>query len=228
MTAVAAQRFGASDPMAQGLHFCDVEVALPALGDHSRRDRGIPKMEVFPMKQHVWISFAMLSALALAGCGRTTSALQADAGGGPPAGSDQSQVATVVENNPGFVDEDVWQSQLAQTYDNPGGFAAVRPLRFWREITSVERTVDTEFGAPDSSGRPTLALVTIHKHLQGTFNIRAGVADSPDTSVALIKKPLDDNWTRKLMLMRRSMPGDSGRWHLVGTSGVEVNTRGGE
>ena len=182
------------------------------------------------MKQHVWLSVVTLTALALAGCGKSTSSLRANVNnGGAPVGSDQAQVSTVVQNNPGYVDEDVWQSNQAQAYDHPGGLAAIRPLHFWRDITTVDRTVDTQFGAPDSSGRPTLALVTIHKHLQGKFNIVAGAIDPADTSRKLVQKPIDDDWTRKLVLMRMPMPGDSGRgrWRMVGTSGVTVQTRGG-
>jgi len=178
------------------------------------------------VKQHVWPSFVILAALALAGCGKSTNSLQANSGTGAPAGSDDAQVSNVVQNNPGYVDDDVWQSSQEQTYDNPGGFAAIRPLRFWRQITAVDRTVDKVFGMPDSNGRPTLAMVTVHKHITGTFDIVAGEADS---TRALVKKPLDDDWTRKLVLMRVPAPGDSGRgrWRLVGTSGVDVQTRAG-
>jgi hypothetical protein len=181
------------------------------------------------MRRRMWLSFATLAALALAGCGKSTNSLQANTSGGTAAGSDQAQVATVVQNNPGYVDEDVWQSPLAQAYDTAGGLAAVRPLRFWRDITTVDRTVDTQFGAPDSNGHPTLALVTVHKHIQGTFNLLAGAVDPADSSHTLVKKPIDDDWTRKLMLVRRVMPGDTthSRWHLVGTSAVDVHTRGG-
>ena len=181
------------------------------------------------MKQHVWSRIATLAVLALAGCGKTTSSLQAGAGSGVPAGSDQAQVSTVVQNNPSYVNEDVWQSSQAQALDGAGGFAAIRPLRFWRDITSVTRTSETQFGPPDSTGRPTMALVIVHQHLLGTFNILAGSPDPADTSRALIKKPLDDLWTRKLLLMRLADAADSGRarWHLVCTSGVDVHTRGG-
>ena len=183
------------------------------------------------MKHRVWLSIAALAVLA--GCGRSTSSLQANPNPGAPVGSDQAQVSGVLQNNPEYVDEDVWQSSQAQAYDNPGGFAAIRPLRFWREIASVDRTVDTQFGAPDSSGRPTMALVTIHRHVLGTFNVVAGAIDPTDTSRSLIRKRLDDDWTRKLVLMRMPAPrvtaGDTSRprWRVVGTSGVNVQTRGG-
>jgi len=181
------------------------------------------------MKQRMWLSLVALAALALAGCGKSTSSLQAGGDTLVPAGSDQAQVESVVQNNPSYVDEDVWQSQQTDAFDGTSsGLAAIRPLRFWRNITSVDRTMDTQFGAPDSMGRPTEALVTVHKVFLGTFNIVAGSPDPSDTSRSLIRKPLDDLWTRKLALRRFALPGERlSRWHLVGTSGVEVHTHGG-
>ncbi|HEY6194100.1 MAG TPA: hypothetical protein VI504_03585 [Candidatus Eisenbacteria bacterium] len=181
------------------------------------------------MNKRSGFGLGVLALLALAGCGKTTSSLQAGVDNGAPVGSDQAQVATVLQNNPDFVNEDVWQSQQAQALTATGSYAAIRPLRFWRDITSVDRTTDTEFGVPDSSGRPTRALVTVHQHFLGTFDIVAGSPDPADTSRSLVQKPLDDLWTRKLALARITAPGETGpgRWHLVGTSGVDVHTRGG-
>lgn len=183
------------------------------------------------MKQRVWLALATMVALALTGCSRSTSPLQATNGGGTAvAGNDAAQVAAVVQANPQFVDEDVWLSALPQSYGDATGLAAIRPLQFWRVITSVERTKDTEFGAPDSNGRPTMALVTLHRSLQGTFNILAGAVDPTDSTRSVVRKPLDDRWTRKLLLMRRHWPdgdGDHDGWRLVGTSGVEIHTQGG-
>jgi hypothetical protein len=175
------------------------------------------------------ITLAGLAALALAGCGKSTQSLQSVTAPGAPAGSDQAQVSAVVQGHPEYVNEDVWQTDQAMALDGTGGFAAIRPLHFWRTLTSIDRNVDTQFGAPDSNGRPTLALVTIHQTLKGSFNILAGSPDPTDTSRSVIHKPLDDDWTRKLVLMRmRTLDGDDGgRWHLVGTSGVEVHTNGG-
>jgi hypothetical protein len=186
-------------------------------------------MEVLPMKQRVWSSVVTLAVLALAGCGKSTSPLQSAVDNGAPAGSDQAQVSSVVQSSPQYVNEDVWQSSSVQTLDGAGGFAAIRPLRFWRDITSETRTTDTQFGAPDSNGRPTLALVTVHRHFLGTFDIVAGSTNPTDTTRTLVKKPLDDEWTRKLVLVRvpgPAIPGFDG-WRLAGTSGVDVHTRGG-
>jgi len=169
----------------------------------------------------------LFAALALAGCGRSTAPVQSAAGSSAPAGSDQQQVATVLANNPQYVNEDAWQSSNPQTFDG-AGYAAIRPLRFWRTITSATRTDDTQFGDPDSAGHPTLALVTVHRELMGQLNIVAGSVDPTDTTRHLVQKPLDDLWSRKLVLRRGLDPRDGRvRWHLVGTSGVEVHTQGG-
>ncbi len=178
------------------------------------------------MKQ-LWLSMMALAALALAGCGKSTDALQASAGGGAPPGSDAAQVAAVVDNNPEYINEDVFQSEQVGSFESGGGFAAVRPLRFWRQITNVERSRDVEFGSPDSAGRPTLALVTLHRHLTGTFHLLAGAVDTADTSRTRIDKPIDDQWTRRILLERVHLPNDSLRWRLVGTSGAEVQTQAG-
>jgi hypothetical protein len=197
-------------------------LALAAAAAHSF-------MEVLPMKQRVWSSVVTLAALALAGCGKSTSPLQSAVDSGAPAGSDQAQVSSVLQNSPEYVNENVWQSPNPQVLDGAGGFAAIRPLRFWRDITSETRTTDTQFGAPDSTGRPTLALVTVHRHFLGTFDLVAGSTNPADTSRTLVKKPLDDDWTRKLMLVRETGPASAflGGWRLAGTSGVDVHTRGG-
>ncbi len=181
------------------------------------------------MKPLRWISMLTFIALALAGCGKTSS-LQSPAAGGPAAGTDEAQVAAVIATNPEFVNESVWQDETPQTLEGPeGALAAIRPLRFWRHISSVESNIHTEFGSPDPNGRPTLALVTIRRQLHGTFNIVAGSVTPEDTTRTLVQKLLHDLWTRKLALVRSPVPNDTGltRWRLAGTSGVEVHTRDG-
>lgn len=180
-----------------------------------------------PMKKQLWLSLMTLAAFALAGCGKSTDAVQATSGGGAIAGSDAAQVSAVVDNNPQYADEDVFSTDQVGTFDGAAGFAAVRPLRFWRQITNVERSRDIEFGTPDADGRPTMALVTLHRHLTGTFHLLAGSTDPADTSRTRISKPLDDQWTRRMLLQRVKLPNDSLRWRLVGTSGAEVKTQGG-
>ena len=180
------------------------------------------------MKSHLWFPFLALAGFALAGCGHSTGSTQSSPTP-PPAGSDQAQVASVLAQNPDYVNEDLYQSQQSQAYDQAGGFAAIRPLNFWRVITDVQTSFDTQFGPPDSTGRPTTALVTIHRHLTGSFNIAAATVTPTDTTRSVVQKPLDDAWTRRIALVRvpdRLYPSIT-RWRLAGTSGVNVRTRGG-
>jgi hypothetical protein len=161
-----------------------------------------------------------LCALALGGCGKTSS-LQAPTGGGSNA-SDDAAVASAMQQNPDFVNEPWSQDETPTTYDEARGLAAIQPLRFWRRITLVESDIHIDYSHPDPSGRPTLAIATVKRHLQGTFNILAGTAE--DTAV--VHKPLDDEWTRKVALVRRPGPAgtEPGPWRLAGTSGVDVRT----
>lgn len=172
----------------------------------------------------MWI-MALLTAVALTGCGKATSPVAAtqDNGGGT-VGSDQAQVSAVLQNNPEYVDDSVWANDQMQSLDAANGFAAISPLRWRRVITHVERNVSTEFGAPDSAGHPTLALVTVNKHITGRLDIMAASGEPAETT--LVHKPVDDQSTRKLVLKRVAVR-DSIHWRLVGTSGVEVHTNGG-
>lgn len=170
---------------------------------------------------------AMCATVVLAGCGKSTDTVQSNGGGGATV-TDQAQVASVLSNNPEYVNEDVWESADDMPVDSPiGAFAAVRPLRFKRVIDDVQRNVTTEYSQPDSAGRPTLALVTVTRRLTGRFLLAYGAADSADTSRGSVAKPLDDLATRKLLLAR-VVRGDSAHWRLVGTSGVQVRTNGGQ
>ena len=180
------------------------------------------------MKHRPWFSILLLAAVSLAGCGRTSS-LQAPAGG-PPAGTDDAQIAAALEASPEYVNEEVWQDGTPMAFEDAIGFAAIRPLRFWREIRRVETSLDIRYLNPDPNGRPLLAIVTIHRNLRGSFNIVAGSVEAGDTTRALVRKPLDDLWTRRIALVRMPLREDTAltRWRLAGTSGVDVRTRGGD
>lgn len=173
--------------------------------------------------KHLWLSLMTVAAFALAGCGKSTDVTQANTGG-TVAGSDAAQVAAVIDNNPEYADEDVFSTNQIGSFEVGGGFSAVRPLRFFREITNVEKSRDVEFGAPDADGNPTTALVTLHRHLTGSFHLLAGSTDPSDTTRTRISKPLDDQWTRRMLLQRVKLPNDSLRWRLVGTSAAEART----
>lgn len=184
------------------------------------------------MKSHPWSRIAVLAvcAFALASCGKTSSLQSPAAGGGvTPTANDQAQIAQALQEASGFVQEDLTTSSLPFESDARGTFAVVRPWQFWRQITDVQTTMETEFSNPDSAGRPLAATVTIHRALTGTFNLVGRVFSDTDTTVARVRKPLADDWTRRIALVRRPIPNDTGltRWRLAGTSGVDVRTKGG-
>ena len=171
-----------------------------------------------------------VAAFALASCGKTSSLQSPAAGGGAsPTASDQAQIAQALQEASVFVQEDLTTSSLPFEADARGTFAVVRPWRFWREITDVQTTMETAYSNPDSLGRPRLATVTIHRALTGTFNLVGRVFSDTDTTIARVRKPLADDWTRRIALIRRPIPNDTGltRWRLAGTSGVDVRTKGG-
>jgi hypothetical protein len=176
------------------------------------------------MKHQHWLGLLAVCALALTGCGKTSS-LQSPTGGGTSNASDDAAVANALQSSPEFVNESVWQDESEATVDvRAETFSAITPLRFARQITNVETDIHIEYGNPDPNGRPLLANATIQRHLQGEFHILAAAEDT-----VRVSKPIDDDWTRKIVLVRQPLRGDLGLgpWRLAGTSGVDVRTRGG-
>jgi hypothetical protein len=158
---------------------------------------------------------------ALAGCGRSGS-VNAPLGSTSTA-TDQALITSTIAGAPEVVDDGQFDGQdPAMMGGAPAGaLAAIDPLRFWRVIRSNVRSFEFAFADSDSTGRPTRALVTVHRHLTGDFDILAGTTgEAADTS--LVTKPLDDRWMRHLALVRS--PGTN-RWHIVATSGVRVTAR---
>jgi hypothetical protein len=174
------------------------------------------------MKHSRLLGILALCAFALTGCGKTSS-LQSPTTGGATGGNDEAGVSSALQSNPEYVNEPWSQDDGTTAVEGgAGGFAAIQPLRFWRRITLVESDIHVEYSQPDPNGRPTLAIATVKRHLQGSFNIVAGTPE--DTSV--VHKPLDDEWTRKLALVRRParVGSELGPWRIAGTSGVDVRT----
>jgi hypothetical protein len=167
----------------------------------------------------------------LAGCGKST--VNSPASSDTPS-LDQAQVASVVALEPEVVEDGQFEStELTSLGANPGAtgaLAAINPLHFWRVITSVERRFEFAFADSDSTGRPTTALVTVHKSLAGRFNILTGVPGGDDTaidsSVSVVRKPLADHWVRRVLLKRLPVSDSTrGVWRVVATSGVKVTSR---
>lgn len=101
----------------------------------------------------------------------------------------------------------------------------IQPLWFWRHITDVRRSYEFAYADSDSVGRPTTAIVTIHKRLFGTFNIVPD-PENEDDPRTVIRKELRDHWVRRVRLRRvLRWDGDGERWRVAAVSGVKVTSR---
>ncbi len=167
----------------------------------------------------------------LAGCGNNVSPLDDTAS--PAASADQAEVAGVLAQTPEVIEDGEFELDVTMQLDAEVDLAleAIQPLRWWREIRSVERTFEFTFADTDSVGRPRVAVATVHKRLRGVLHIVAGdvppEGEPVDTStVRHITKPLADHWVRRILLHRVWREGmDRPRWRVVATSGVEVESR---
>jgi hypothetical protein len=104
----------------------------------------------------------------------------------------------------------------------------IQPRRFWRHITDVRRSYEFAFADSDSVGRPTTAIVTIHKRFAGTFNIVPEPENEGDPRT-VIRKELRDHWVRRVKLRRIARLDDTrygDRWRVAAVSGVKVTSRG--
>lgn len=195
-----------------------------------------------------------LAALLIAGCGKNNP--MAANGASPGSAADRAAVSNTVAATTNLVDDGLMEAAdqaLFSATDPQGAFTAIRPLRYWRRITSVKRTYEFAFSDTDTTGRPTRAVVTVHKVLTGTFNV-AFDATPGDTmafdTLGVVHKPLHDLWARRILLNRvkwshhdsgdemGSDPDSSGddhqgedhhgddhdQWKVSGISGVDVRS----
>jgi hypothetical protein len=164
----------------------------------------------------------------LAGCGK--SSVNAPGALTPRPSMDQAAVSSVLATQPEVIDDAQFDGTDAASMASTApaaNLSAIQPLRFWRIITRVDRRFEFAFADSDSTGRPTTAIVTVHKLFSGRFNILTGVPGSDsmpmDSTLRVVRKPLSDHWVRRVMLKR--LPG-SDDWRVVATSGVEVTSNG--
>ena len=190
------------------------------------------------MKRHLALAlFLLLVVAAVSGCGSSTkpaAPLGMNVGGTNGATAvDVAQTADALAASAGLINEDQYTTAAPMPMMfGASSTSSARPIHWWRTIDSTTRTVDIVYGDPDSLGRPTTAVATIHRHLVGTFNIVSADTGRVYPMPPVLRKPLDDLWTRKLKLYRfradSISPGDStdGRvhWRVVGTSGVTVTS----
>ncbi len=198
---------------------------------------------------------------ALAGCSKQSPSRSVFGPGNGPGGGGasmtQAAVTATMATAPDIIEDGIAEDPGTMSLDLASGAslvgtnALIRPLSFWRTINHVTRTVNFAFADTDSTGQPTIAMVTVRKTLTGTFNILATPpppppvvgADSmappppprPD-SAHVVRKPLEDHWERHLLLRRIALPGDfdhdtnadeSGiRWRIAEASGARVLSKG--
>jgi hypothetical protein len=180
--------------------------------------------------------FAFVAPLALAllaGCGSGGDSLSPTATG---TSVDDAAVQRQLALHPELVEDDglsTTESQVSGVLASDGASpaalqsgAALHPLFFWRHIRDVERRFEIAYADSDSTGRPTVARVTVIRRLRGTFNVAMGDSGGADT---LVRKPLDDRSVRHLVLRRVHRPSDdpqhSEGWRIVASSAVRVRSR---
>ncbi len=178
------------------------------------------------------LAMLVMAAGSLTGCGKSSESMSPVSSTGPSA-VDQAEVAAAVAASPEYSGEDVHQNDLDMALeDSPvGALAAIRPLHWARSISEVSRRIDIEWRAPDDHGRPTIALVTLHKRFLGDLHIAYAQISEDDTTRGRLTKPIDEHWVRRVALHRVRVAADLASsdtarfvWRLVGTSGVEVTS----
>ena len=186
------------------------------------------------MKSRLMLAAFLLTAAGLvAGCGKNTVNSPTSAN---TSTLEQAEVAGVVATEPEVVEDGQFDGTDATSMDAvagtapAGALAAITPLHFWRVITDVDRRFEFAFADTDSTGRPTTAVVTVHKLLAGRFNILTGVPGSDgtpiDSALRVVHKPLADHWVRRILLKRFPISGSTRSvWRVVATSGVKVTSR---
>lgn len=181
-------------------------------------------------KRH-WLALPLALAL-VAGCSKNNELMSPDSSTADA--DDQTLVTQEVARQPDVVEDGTYESEGNVTLEagatgSASLDAAITPLTYWRTIRSIDRRYDVRLSDPDSTGRPTTALVIVHKQLHGTFNILTG--DVPvDSARSVVHKRLNDHWVRRVLLKRipanEPSPSNARRWawRVAATSGVEVTS----
>jgi len=171
----------------------------------------------------------LAAAVLIAGCGRNN----VSGPGASTSSQDQTEATSALAQSPGVMDDGQYASTDETTMNGAapaGSAAAIVPLRFWRNITHVDTRFEFAFSDTDSTGRPTTAVVTVHRQLTGSFNILVGVPGSDgsplDSTYQVVRKPLDDHWVRHILLKRVRLSATArAEWRIVAASGVQVTSK---
>lgn len=132
----------------------------------------------------------------------------------------------------GLFDTDA-QAALAASIRGANATGAATPIEsdpyaFWRSITRRSAAYEFAFADTDTTGLPTTAVVTLRRHLTGTFNILPRDPNNPDLpdTVDVIHKPLDDLWQRRFLLKRVRLPADSRPvWRIAAATAIDVTSK---
>lgn len=174
---------------------------------------------------------ALALAITLGGCGKSGSPTSPVDGS---SSADEAEIMATLSATPEVLDESAFEANdPVDASSSPsvadGALAAIQPLRFWRRITDIDRRFTFAFSDTDSTGRPTRAVVTVHRTLRGTFNILAGafpdanVAASWDTARSVLHKRLLDHGVRRILLLRVNEPWRArASWKVAATSGAVI------
>jgi hypothetical protein len=151
--------------------------------------------------------------------------------------SDQAAIAGTLAAVPdllsdGLFDSDA-QANMAGSLRNPNAAGVGTPIEsdpfsFWRSITRRTAAFEFAFADTDTTGLPATAVVTLRRHLTGTFNIVPRDPNNPDLpdTTSLIRKPLDDLWKRRFLLQRvRVLPDDRAVWRIAAATAVDVTSK---
>ncbi len=198
------------------------------------------------MRFKLRVLLPLLLVLVLAGCSKTASVVDPGSSG---SSADRSEVEAEVARQSAVVEdgfsESADQIPVESASAKAGGSASakadgsasaqggglatsgeIHPVFFWRHIRDVERLFEIAFSDTDSTGRPTRAVVTVHKVFRGSFNIVERDPNGLPDEAHVIRKPLVDHWVRRVLLRRLPIEGTDRRaWKIVACSGVEITSR---
>jgi hypothetical protein len=173
------------------------------------------------MKRLSLLIVCCLAAAVLVGCGGSgspTGVSGTSSPSGPLQGSpeDRADVEAAAARYPEFMEDAVYASGAAMSDQTPSlgralsTEAPIEPITFSRRFRVTDQQFEYAFSDTDSTGRPTSAILTVHRTLTGKFQILAADTTGGFNDPVRISKPLSEHWVRRLQFTRVSS-GSGGR-----------------
>ncbi len=167
------------------------------------------------MKKLALLIILGLVAGAIAGCGDSPTAVQSGQSHNWVQGSaeDRAEVAAGAAAYPVFMDDGFYQSEESMSSQalGPDGTlsatVAIDPITFSRRVRVTDQSFEFAFADTDTTGRPTLAILTVHKDMTGVFRILADDTTGGFNPPVTIRKPISERWTRRLQFERDTSSG---------------------